>query len=99
MSRAPQQLLDPTLWQGMYLTYARNAKFHNARSQKRIDFMALCIVEIYSMDNGAAYQHAFIYIRQLAVDLRQVRLALMTPYPRHPAESTQEALTMLWFSF
>lgn len=33
--------------------------------------MALCIVEIYSMDNGAAYQHAFIYIRQLAVDLRQ----------------------------
>ena len=63
--------LTRPLLQGMYLTYARNSKFQNMRSQRHIDFMALCVVEVYSMDKSSAYQHAFVYIRQLAVDLRQ----------------------------
>jgi len=66
----PGDFMD-LLMKGMYLTYARNSKFMNARSQRRIDFMALCIVEVYSLDPVQAYQHAFVYIRQLAVDLRQ----------------------------
>ena len=33
--------------------------------------MRLCVVELYSMDPVAAYQHGFVYIRQLAVELRQ----------------------------
>jgi len=66
----PGDFLD-LLMKGLYLTYARGAKFLNVQSKIRIDFMALCIVEIYSMDHAAAYQHAFVYIRQLAIDLRQ----------------------------
>lgn len=56
---------------GAYLAYARNAKFLSVRTYKNISFMRLCVVELYSMDLPAAYQHAFVYIRQLAVDLRQ----------------------------
>ena len=32
--------------------------------------MSNCVVELYSLDFLAAYQYAFVYLRQLAVTLR-----------------------------
>lgn len=57
-----------------YLAYAKSAKFANASSVSsllpQITFMGNCVVELYSLDYASSYQHAFIYIRQLALHLR-----------------------------
>jgi nucleolar complex protein 2 len=57
-----------------YLSYAKSAKFANASSVSsllpQITFMGNCVVELYSLDYASSYQHAFIYIRQLALHLR-----------------------------
>jgi nucleolar complex protein 2 len=57
------------LVQGIYLTFVRNAKFMNAQSRPIITFMCNCVVELYGIDFVSSYQHAFVYIRQLAVHL------------------------------
>jgi len=57
-----------------YLAYAKRAKFANAATVSTllptITFMGNCCVELYSLDYASSYQHAFIYIRQLALHLR-----------------------------
>lgn len=57
-----------------YLAYARRAKFGTSSSVSSalptLTFMGNCLVEIYSLDYHSSYQHAFIYIRQLALLLR-----------------------------
>jgi len=64
-----KQMLDVCL-KGIYLTYVRNSKFINATSIKLVNFMANCVVEIYSLNFISSYQHAFVYVRQLAIHLR-----------------------------
>lgn len=58
----------------LYLAYAQRAKFANAASVTSalptLTFMGNCLVELYSLDYDSSYQHAFIYIRQLALHLR-----------------------------
>jgi nucleolar complex protein 2 len=58
----------------LYLAYAQRAKFATASSETSvlptITFMGNCVVEMYSLDYHSSYQHAFIYIRQLALHLR-----------------------------
>lgn len=58
----------------LYLAYAQRAKFANAASVTSalptLTFMGNCLVELYSLDYQSSYQHAFIYIRQLALHLR-----------------------------
>ena len=57
-----------------YLAYAKSAKFANAATVTSLlptlTFMGNCVVELYSLDFASSYQHAFIYIRQLALHLR-----------------------------
>jgi nucleolar complex protein 2 len=54
---------------GVYLTYVRNSKFVNPKVQAMISFMTNCVVEMFGLDFVASYQHAFVYIRQLAIHL------------------------------
>jgi len=35
-----------------------------------IMLMARCLVQLYALDEHSAYQHGFVYIRQLALHLR-----------------------------
>ena len=55
-----------------YLAYAKRAKFATsaAIALPTLTFMGNCLVELYSMDSTSSYQHAFVYIRQLALLLR-----------------------------
>ena len=57
-----------------YLAYANRSKFGTSASVTSLlptlTFMGNCVVELYSLDYHSSYQHAFVYIRQLALHLR-----------------------------
>ena len=59
-----------------YLAYMKRAKFGNisihSPALPTLTFMGNCLVELYNMDYHSSYQHAFVYIRQLALLLRGV---------------------------
>ncbi|EFA81580.1 UPF0120 containing protein [Heterostelium album PN500] len=65
----PYPFIDECL-KGVYLTYVRNSKFVSTTSLPIINFMCNCVVEIFSLDFATSYRHAFVYIRQLAIHLR-----------------------------
>lgn len=57
-----------------YLAYARRAKFGTSSAIASVlptlTFMGNCLCEFYRLDYHSSYQHAFVYIRQLALLLR-----------------------------
>eukprot|EP01135_Chromosphaera_perkinsii_P003251 Nk52_evm26s239 gene=Nk52_evmTU26s239 len=65
----PYPYLDICL-KGCYLTFVRNAKFTTPQSLPVITFMQNCVVELFGMNMNSSYQHGFVYIRQLAIHLR-----------------------------
>ena len=59
-----------TLFKNLYLSFARNSKFTSINTLPMINFMQRSIIEIYSSNSKLAYEHVFVYIRQLAIHLR-----------------------------
>ncbi|XP_004497388.1 nucleolar complex-associated protein 2 isoform X2 [Cicer arietinum] len=57
-------------FKGIYKAYVLNCHFVNAVKLKHIRFLGNCIIELLGVDLPTAYQHAFIFIRQLAMILR-----------------------------
>ncbi|XP_057830087.2 nucleolar complex-associated protein 2 isoform X1 [Cryptomeria japonica] len=55
---------------GIYKAYVANCKFVNSARLQQIQFLGNCVVELYGVDLASAYQHAFVFIRQLAMILR-----------------------------
>ncbi|KZT24958.1 Noc2-domain-containing protein [Neolentinus lepideus HHB14362 ss-1] len=66
-----ESILDMVL-KGTYLTLVRSSKSTSAHTLPSINLMKNSASEIYCLPfaQGAAYQHAFGYIRQLAIHLR-----------------------------
>ncbi|KAJ7682900.1 Noc2p family-domain-containing protein [Mycena rosella] len=68
-SATDESILDSVL-KGTYLTLVRSSKSTSAHTLPSINLMKNSASEVFSLDHGVAYQHAFGYIRQLAIHLR-----------------------------
>lgn len=62
-------LLDSVL-RKMYVSFIKNSKFVSVSTLPDISFMRRSLSELFTLDQRVSYQHAFLYIRQLAIHLR-----------------------------
>lgn len=58
----------------IYLKFARCCKNLTETNLSNILYLTNCVVELYKLDIAVAYQQAFMYIRQLALHLRNAYL-------------------------
>ncbi|TDL26990.1 Noc2-domain-containing protein [Rickenella mellea] len=70
LTSSSDESIKDMVFKGAYLTLVRSAKSTSAHTLPGINFMKNSASELFTTDHATAYQHAFAYIRQLAVHLR-----------------------------
>lgn len=73
LARRHDALLDDLL-KKCYMSYVRTCAFTSATTWPDIHLMRRCLVELYQLSPSASYQRAFLFIRQLAIHLRNAKL-------------------------
>ncbi|RNF22229.1 nucleolar complex protein 2 [Trypanosoma conorhini] len=63
-------MYQSTAFKGIFLTLVKTAHHYNIHNASLIAFLINCVVDLYGTDMEAAYQHTFVYLRQLAIYLR-----------------------------
>lgn len=58
----------------MYMEYVKNSKFVSKNTVPAINFMRRSLTEMFVLDLNVAYQHIFLFVRQLAIHLRNAIL-------------------------
>ena len=88
-------------FQQLYMNFVKNTKFMSPKTKPVIAFMQNSLVEIFSLDDHLTYQHGFVYIRQLAIHLRnailQKKKVLFTHAPSFPL-TDDSVENVLWRS-
>ena len=54
----------------------KSCKQYNEATHQSFIVMRNCVTELYTMDTVTAYQHAFVYIRQLAIHVRNAMTSM-----------------------
>ena len=88
-------------FQQLYMNFVKNTKFMSPKTKPVIAFMQNSLVEIFSLDDHLTYQHGFVYIRQLAIHLRnailQKKKVLSAHAPSFPL-TDDSVENVLWHS-
>lgn len=74
ITRNQQEMFLNQVLKTMYMEYVRNSKFVSPTSLASINFMRRSLTELFLLDLNAAYHHVFLFIRQLAIHLRNAIL-------------------------
>lgn len=65
-----RSMYQSTAFKGVFLTLVRTSFHYNVHTRPIIAFLMNCVVDLYGTDIEAAYQHTFVYLRQLGIYLR-----------------------------
>lgn len=66
----PHEKNQDFIFKNLYIAFVRNSKFTSINTLPMINFMQRSLVELYGTNTKLAYEHVFVYIRQLAIHLR-----------------------------
>ena len=67
--RLPPPFTDVCM-KGMYLTFVKNTRSFSFETHNTVSFVMNECVDLFGVDLASAYQHIFMYVRQLAVYLK-----------------------------